>query len=385
MRALGFVTIALLLIACGDDDAATPDAGGTGDAGGNDDGGGTDDAGTTDGGGGDGGTGELCMPATFPPDPGSCAAMANDYSPGDDDAWDACISDDGRYHNVEPTISSSARVMAFEEIGTMLFTPEADPTSDAFLMARTIYQESEGLDSRVVRRYDPHFEVPDGTDCTMAGVPSMYPGYCVGPARMQPLLLEALNGGIAGTDPRKNAARVEAALLWFLAISTYKESLTCTTTAKDCDSSYAYYTGGEPARCGIGLARYVAEVDAYAHDRAWDGLLAVRCWRDLDGGDVAMDLVMRDRAREQYDRAVQDGLAAILRDRLEKMAGGAGAERDYYHAFAQVLSTPVVEEMERRGNATEAANLAAEMAELDPATVDATAAIAAIDAVYDCP
>jgi hypothetical protein len=385
MRTLAFLTFAFLL-ACGDDDGTTTDAGGTADAGGVDDAGGMDDAGGGDDAGpGDGGPDELCTPASFPPDPSACAAMPNDYSPGADDAWDACISDDGQYHSIEPTISTSARVMAFEDIGAMLFTPGADPSSDAFLMARMIYQESEGLDSRVVRRYDPHFTVPDGTDCTMAGVPSMYPGYCVGPARLQPLLLDALNQGIAGAEPRKNAARIEAALLWFLAISTYKESLTCTTTAKDCDSSYAYYTGGEAARCGIGLSRYVAEVDAYAHDRAWDGLLAVRCWRDLDSADVASDLAIRDGARRQYDRAVQDGVAAILSDRLEQLAATTDAERDYYYAFVQVLSVPVVEEMERRDNATEAATLSAEMDELDPAMVDTAAAIAAIDAVYDCP
>ena len=386
MRAHVLLLIGFLFAACGDDDGSTADAGDPGDTGGPDDAGGVDgDAGSADAGAGDGGTDEICMPATFPPDPGACAALPNDYSPGADDAWEACISDDGRYHSVEPTISTSARVMAFEEIGAMLFTPGADPTSDDFVMARMIYQESEGLDSRVVRRYDPHFTVPDGTDCTMADVGSMYPSYCVGPARMQPLLLDAFNQGIAGAEPRKNAARIEAALLWFLAISTYKESLTCTTTAKDCDSSYAYYTGGEAARCGIGLSRYVAEVDPYAHDRAWDGLLAVRCWRDLDSADVATDLTMRDRARDQYDRAVQDGVAAILRDRLEQLAATAGAERDYYYAFVQVLAVPVVEEMERRGNATEAANLSAEMDELDPSMVDTVAALAAIDAVYDCP
>jgi len=353
----------VLAFGCGDDAATIPDGGP----------------------GGDGGLEELCMPPTFPPDPGACAANASDYSSGVDDAWDPCISDDGRYHGVETTISSSARVMAFEEIGAMLFTPAADPPSDAFVAGRMIYQEDEGLDSRVVRRYDPHFTVPDGTDCSLAGIPEMFPDYCAGPARIQPIVLDAFNAGIAGTEPRANAARIEAAILWFLAISTYKESLTCTTTANDCDSSYAYYTGGEAARCGIGLARYVAEVDAYAHDRAWDGALAVRCWRDLDDGDVAADLTARDLAREQYDRAVQDGLAAVLRDRVAKIETMAGAERDYYFAFAQVLAVPVLEEMERRGAASDAAALRTELERPSAMAFDAAAAFAAIDAVYDCP
>ena len=108
----------------------------------------------------------------------------------------------------------------------------------------------------------------------------MFPDYCVGPARIQPVILGALQQGAMGVgDPLVNAARVEAGLLWFFYVSQYKESYTCTTKAKDCDSAYAYYTGGEPARGGIGLAGRVAEADPAAHDRAWDGL-----WRSGVGG-----------------------------------------------------------------------------------------------------
>lgn len=376
MTWLAAVALAIVLQGCGDDDDPAVDGGG-----GDPDGGVSGDAGDT----GDGGEDALCVPDTFPPVPGACMPEADDYAPGADDGWDACVSDDGRYHSVEPTISTVARVMAFEEIGDLLFTPEADPSSDAFLMARAIYQEDEGLDSRIVRRYDPHFDVPEGTDCTMTGVPAMYPDYCAGPARMQPVILDALSAGIDGTDPRANAGRVEAAILWFLGISTYKESLSCTSKAKDCDSSYAYYTGGEPARCGIGLARYVAEVDAYAHDRAWDGLLAVRCWRDLDDAEVATDLTLRDRARAQYDRAVQDGLAAILRDRLGRLEAATGDAQRYWWGFVQVLAIPVLEEMERRSSTAEAASLRAEVERDDPTAIDADAAILAIDAVFECP
>ncbi len=365
MRFVASSILAIALLGCGDDGGGTPVADG--------------------GGGTDAGPPELCTPDTFPPDPGGCTPAATDYTPGADDGWDPCLSDDGRYHQVEPTISSIARVMAFEEIAALLFTPDADPSPDTFLMARTIYQEDEGLDSRVVRRYDPHFEVPEGTDCTMDGVPEANPGYCTGPARLQPILLDALTAGFEGTDPRANAGRVEAALLWFFAISTHKESLTCTTKAKDCDSSYAYYSGGGAARCGIGLARYVAEVDPHAHDRAWDGILAVRCWRDLDSAEVASDLDMRDRARDQYDRAVQDGLAAVLADRLGRLRAASGDAQRYWWAFAQVLAVPVGEEMERRGSTTEAAALEAAVDVTDPAEVDVDAALAAIDAVYDCP
>jgi hypothetical protein len=247
-----------------------------------------------------------------------------------------------------------------------------------------IYQEDQGLDSRVVRRYDPHFEAPDGTDCTLAGVPEMFPDYCVGPGRLQPILLDAFNRGIMGDAPREQAARIEAALLWFLYVSPYKESLTCTEVAVDCDSAYAYYTGGEDASGGIGLSRYIAEVDPEAHDRAWYGLLAVRCWRDLDGEELASDETMRDRAREQYDRALLDGLAAILRDRLGAMAASDGDEQRYQLAFVTTLAPALQREAELRSS-TDAATLAGELAKGEPADIDVAAATAAIDALFECP
>lgn len=347
--------------------------------------GGADGAGA-DGGLGDAG-GEACLPraADVIPEAGQCAAADGDFAPCADDGWDSCVSDDGRYHRVQPTISSAGRVAAFEEIADLLFDPTADADGDTFLAARLIYQRDEGLDSRVVRRYDPHFEVPADTDCTAEGTPEIQPDYCVGPARIAPLLLDALNAGIAGTDARANAARVEAGLLWFLYVSTAKEGLTCTKKAKDCDSAYAYYTGGETARGGIGLARYVSEVDPYAHDRAWDGLLAVRCWRDLDDAEVAEDLELRDRARDQYDRALLDGLAALVLDRLAKYEAAEAAadagQRAYYAASVRTLGG-VLDRAVRERSAGDADRLAEALA-ADTLGADVVGEVLADS--FDCP
>jgi hypothetical protein len=323
-------------------------------------------------------------PTDAGPDPGQCTPRDDDYSPCADDAWPACISDDGEYHRIEQTISSIARVAAFEEIADLLFDPAGEPSAEDFLQARMIYQEDEGLDSRVVRRYDPHYQVDDGVDCTLAADAEDHPDYCVGPARIQPLILGALQDGMAGDQPTLQAARVEAGLLWFLFVSTYKESFTCTTKAKDCDSSWAYYTGGEPARGGLGLSRYVREVDAYAHDRAWDGLLAQRCWRDLDDAEVAEELSLRDRARGQADRAITDGLAAIVRDRLQRVQQGPAAEADYHWITATVLGA-VLDREARARDAGGAAALQAVLAEADPADADPGAGIAALDDLFECP
>jgi hypothetical protein len=351
---------------CGDDDDTTAGAGGGG--------------GVAGVGGAAGGECEPRDPSEIP-DMGECEPRDDDYAPCREDEWEPCIADDGEYLRIEQTVSSIARVKSFESIAELLFDPTRNASTDDFLQARLIYQEDEGLDSRVVRRYDPHFDKPAEGGCEDEGVPDDYPEYCVGPARLQPLILEALNAGIGGDEPGLQAATVEAALLWFFYVSAYKESLTCTEKAKDCDSSYAYYTGGEEARGGIGLARYVDEVDPAAHDRAWDGLLAVRCWRDIDDGDIAGDLELRDRARNQYDRAILDGVAAIVRDRLQKFDEGTGGERDYYWAFVRTLGPVLLREAAER-SATDAATLGEE---IEKEQMDVKRAVAAIDSVFECP
>src|SRR5687768_16766328 len=43
------------------------------------------------------------------------------YTPGEDDAWPECMSDDGEFHPIDPSISAAARTEALEEIGALLF------------------------------------------------------------------------------------------------------------------------------------------------------------------------------------------------------------------------------------------------------------------------
>ncbi len=348
--------LSLSVVACGDDDTMT-------DAGGAD----TADTGST-------GT-PTCGPLPAEPTR-TCEALASDYAPGGMSMWPACISDDGTYHRIEDTISTIRRVEAYEDIAALLF--DGTPTSDDFLAARMIYQEDEGLDSRVVRRYDPRFEAPDGTDCTQDGVPAMFPDYCVGPAQIQPILLSAFAAGIAGNgDARVHAARIQGALLWFLYASVSKEGFTCTTKAKDCDSAYAYYTGGREARGGIGLAGAIASVDPDAHDRAWDGVFALRCWRDLDDADTAVDLELRDRARAQLDRAVTDGVSAVVRAAVEDACDDSAR-----WAFVQVLGRALFHNA--RANDATSADVIEDAVGTDDGA-DAVALMSALDTAFVCP
>lgn len=355
----------LLAAACGEDDPA-----------------GTADAAPRD---------DAAPPADAPPAidaaPSGCQPLATDYLPATpgDDTWPACISDDNAYHRFNESISTIARVAGFESIADLLFTGAA-PSAQDFTDARLIYLEENGLDSRVSRREDEHYP-PAPMSCRDLSPDdlAMYPDRCVGPVQIQPILNDAFAAGQIGTEPRINAARIEAALLWFLYVSVHKEATTCTVTVADCDSHYAYYTGGEDRSGGLGFARYVRERSVEVHDRVWDGILAVRCWRDLDNPTgEAMDLAQRDRAIAQLDRAALKGVALIVRERVVQLASATGEDADVLWAFLTILGPVLDREAEVR-DPTNAAVLAAEWAKTDPATVDTGAIIEALDVVFDCP
>ena len=87
----------------------------------------------------------------------ACQPLASDYQPRAAmsalDSWPACITDSDA--NDYPafdraSISTLARVAAFEEIASLLFA--GTPDAQSFTDARTIYLASNGLESRVSRR-----------------------------------------------------------------------------------------------------------------------------------------------------------------------------------------------------------------------------------------
>lgn len=335
-----------------------------------------------------------------------CQPLATDYQPRDrnsaNDDWPACVSDDDVYVPFDQSISTIARVAAFEEIATLLFGGGA-PDAQAFIDARVQYNLDQGLASRVQRREDEHYPPAtwdvddDGTaevvTCqAITGIPAALAANadrCVGPARISPLIEAAFDAGQTGgateLERRVAAAELEAALLWFFYVSVHKEAVTCTNVPRDCDSHWAYYAGGDPRGLGKGLARYVKALDVETHDRIYDGTLAVRCWRDLDNPTgVAEDLELRDRAIGQLDRAALRGVMLIVRDRVVEMAGATGDARAVVWEFLRVLG-PVLDRDATARDAGTAAALRAELAKEDPETVDADAIVDALDALYPCP
>ncbi len=348
-----------------------------------------DDPATSDDPLSDGGVeGEPCPDGepAYDEDVSGCSPAPTDYLPREDgsagDSWAACISDDNTYHQIEESVSSIARVEAYVEIGDLLWR-NAELQADDFLAARMVYEEDEGLGSRVARRFDPHFAPPPEGSCEDQGIPEQYPDYCVGPATLQPLLVGAFADGIEGEDLAVNAGRIEAALQWFLYVSVIKEAFSCADVAKDCDSSWAYYTGGAPRETPVGLARDVDSFAPATHDRAYDGVLAVRCWRGLDPGEIAAELPLRDLAIDQLDFALLRGVAILVRQRFLELVCSTGDYRDAALEELRVL-VPLLDRETRKRDPIAADLLAVEIQKpLDEVAVEA--AISVIDEVYPCP
>jgi hypothetical protein len=315
-------------------------------------------------------------------DNSSCQALASDYVPGSGtDGWASCVSDDNAYHPFDANISSIVRVGAFEQIAALLgFGQDSAPDAQGFLDARVAYSADEGLESRVSRREDEHYAAaPKACNEMTSAELAQYAERCVGPAQIQPLLNDAFAEGIAGVDPALNAARIEAGLIWFLYASTFKEATTCAKTAKDCDSSYAYYSGGEPRSGGLGLSRYARARSLQAHDRVWDGILGVRCWRDLDNPTgEAQNVALRDQARAQLDRALLRTVALIVRQRAQMLPCDAAWET------VRILGPVLGREASER-DPTNAALLRAEVTRATQDEVNVTALVAALDAIFPCP
>lgn len=339
-------------------------------------------------------TAPVCSTApNVPEDLSGCQPAATDYRPREPDvnnaatdAWAACISDDNTYHPIDPNISTVARVAAFDAIADRLWRNGKVPTKEDFVAALDTYTQPEGLGSRVQRREDFHYPpAPGGARCRDAGVPETAPDRCVGPAKLLPIINDALTRGGQGEAPRVHAARIEAALLWFLYISAYSEVNTCTTTPKDCDSAWAYYTGGTERCAPKGLAAYVQSVAPQTHERAYDATLAVRCWRNLDNeAGAAANTALRDQALAQLDRATLRGVAMILRERLTQLQQGSAEEQQARLTFIQTLA-PFLDREARARNAAQADVLQAQAAKTSPAEVDVAAATSALSALFSCP
>ena len=134
------------------------------------------------------------------------------------------------------------------------------------------------------------------------------------------------------------------------------------------DSSWAYYAGGTHATRPLGLARAMNDLTSAAHDRAYDGVLAVRCWRNLDNNETgtATNLTLRDRAlaRARPGEAARHGL--IVRQRVTELGGSGGTSSRRVGAFLTTLG-PLLDDREARARgSSEADVIASELSAASP-------------------
>jgi hypothetical protein len=337
---------------------------------------------------------EVCASASYVEDVSACAPATTDYRPRDGvpgaNGWPACISDNNKYHLIKDSIpSAAARSVAFESMGTKLWKKPCAPTKAEFLSARDDYSVAEGIASRVARRQDISYPAVPGDDkvaCASAGIPDLYPDRCAGPAKLKPLIDDAFEKGINGELPMVQAARIEAALLWFFHLSLGSEVWTCGfDNIGDCDSAVGYYTQVSARDAPTGLARYVALLGRETHDRIYDGLLAARCWRDVDQDTPAVSATnLYDLAQAQINTAALRGQALVLRERIGKILCTTDEAQLANIEFVKTLGG-FIDHGASAFDPVNAATLKAFTSQPTASVAAVDAAQAAIDTIFACP
>jgi hypothetical protein len=328
--------------------------------------------------------------------------VATDYEPRQNmsmaDMWAACPSDAYYTSKMFPLVVGPSapgggigRVKAFDDVAQKLWRSGKVPVKKDFEDALVIYGMGDGsISSRLVRRQDIHY--PDiannsKTRCTEMGVPEANPDRCVGPAKLVPIVNNAFETAInMGVEPLTQAARIEAALLWFSYVSVLAEQGTCRDTPEDCDSVWSHYNGAVAvdAPDQLGLARYIKNLSDETHTRVFDGMLAINCWRKLDPTPMSTNAALYARAQGQIDAALLRGMALILRDRFAQVGCSSGDVQKAHFAFIRTLG-PFFDRAARAIDATKADALKAQVGAPEPAQVNVQAALAAIDGLFPCP
>lgn len=333
----------------------------------------------------------MCQPGSG--NPASCTCSNDDYAPrfnaSKNDTWPACVSDAGVVRLIGPSLPAAAsRSVAFDSIASKLWRRTSAPTAADFTSARDDYAVMEGIGSRVARRQDVHYPELPGDDkfaCSVPATAAMYPDRCYAPARLKPILDDAFAMGQAGSKPQVQAARVEAALLWFFYLSVSSEIWTCSfDDIEDCDAAWGYFNGARDRGQPIGLGAYFMAQHQETYDRGFDGVLAIRCWRDLDQAMPAQCSTFYDRTQAQIDKPLTRGMALILRERIGKLPTLSGEAQEAALTFINLLGG-FLDRAARASDPAMAATLKAQTGATTAAAVNVATAQAAIDALFPCP
>lgn len=315
--------------------------------------------------------------------------------------------------------SAANRVTGLDvlDVPGALFDPTRDPAAMEFTAADMIFQ-SNGVAVRFQRRADEHYmpamALPLNATyqdyCSNVMNHATNQDYCAGPVSLNPVYVAGITGGMSGMGgpSRVHAARVQAAYYWWLYISVYKETLTCAPVLSDCDSAFGYWNGAadRTAMQQYGLAKallLLGDPGRAAFDRIWDAMLAVRCWRDQDGGAAvpaveATNAMLREQARDQLERALTRGMALIIGARLRTFASTDGvaaraSERLAHAAWLGVIGPLLARSIETwvpvRYPMSQAAVRMRAMTALRTGamitTADAARTAADLEAIFPCP
>lgn len=347
-------------------------------------------------------TGVACTPSDMDVpalDLSGCMPDANDYQPtvngSADDVWPMCANDDGSYTPFEQP-GAAARTEAWEMIRTIF---AAGTTPNDFTAAREQYSLDEGIESRTLRREDVHYPNIDAADqdpmvdfdkqCTIESNVTKYPDRCAGPAKIAPLINEAFAAGQSGEgDPAVHAARIDAAIEWFMYLSVVKEATFSCPPADyggDCDAAWGYYNGATTRTAPLGFGADVRDLSPQTNERIFDGLAAMRCWRDAYPPEMDADTAdpLYGYGAAQLDRAATQGVAVILRDRLSRqLACSDDAAANW--AYIQVLGQAIIKPAEDTDGA-EADSWKALIENEAPTPEEIIAGAATLDALFPCP
>lgn len=357
-----------------------------------------------------------CLPRTTPLNEdfgtlNACMKQEKDYTQNpntrDMTLWGVSCSADTSSNFSSVSSESPADVIAqmdaLERIRTVL--ENASVSKQRFIEAENEYKEPNGIQTalaRVADYHDTQYPLGKADTCLIKPITNECASVCVGTTQIEPIIQEAFAQAKSGNNLYVQAARLDAALLWFNYVSIYASMYLGRENPQGIDSARAYYAGGQtPSGAGIGISKYFKQLKPLTlsqgqttDEKVWDGLRALRCWREKLGDSTPVVNPIDDSendtrwkaARDQTDRALLAGIAAIVQMRLTNLINEKEAEVKSAHwAFVQTLGRFLLRAAENAAPDTDGATLLEnELMKTDAAQVNASEILTAFQNEFPC-
>ena len=298
-----------------------------------------------------------------------CGGNGDDDSGDDMHAIPQCMS--AEYIAFDPAnyANQTLRVGAYDDMLARMKEAEMDPTTAAakFAEARTLYEETASLRSKVMGRIDPHNDAAIG-------------------AELDAEIIEGLDEGAAATTALEaNLARqkVDKTMIHFFYVSVFYEMTV--GARKNWDEAFGYYNGGsstneEASRKGLASV-------ATKRDGTNNTTLAETIFNAIVDGSCELATALHEQEVEELDYTTVPALKSVVEQ----------ADEDMQKVLAYSAGHEAFEMVELQGDLStvEAMNeMWIKLAELDPyfkgvephmSTPKQVAIRAAIDAAWADP